>query len=63
MPKNKKRNIYVLTPAGWKHRDTDALVPTGGIPLTSEDIQALKKLHIEMESKKKKRDADENVKN
>lgn len=47
------RNIYIFTPAGWQHLETGEVVQSGGIPLDTEDVQALKELYIEEEDEEK----------
>lgn len=53
--RNEDRNIYIFTPAGWKHLETDEIVQHGGIPLDTEDIQALKALYLEDEDENEKK--------
>ena len=48
------RNIYMFTPAGWKHLKTGEVVERGGIPLDTADIQVLKALYIEAETEAEK---------
>lgn len=43
------RNIYMLTSAGWQHLGTGRVVESGGISLSTEDVQGLKELHLEKE--------------
>lgn len=47
-----ERNIYIFTDDGWKHLETDEVVPRGGIPLDTADVQALKELYIQAEDQK-----------
>ena len=42
-----ERNIYIFTTAGWKHLETDEVVQSGGIPLDTADVKALKALYLE----------------
>lgn len=49
------RNIYIFTPAGWQHLETDEVVQRGGIPLDAADIKALKALYIKDEDEKDKK--------
>ena len=51
--KEEERNIYIFTPAGWKHLETGETVQSGGIRLDTEDVQALKALYLEDEDEKK----------
>lgn len=46
-----KRNIFKLTPRGWEHLETGEIAKRS-ISLSSEDIQALKKLHLERKREK-----------
>jgi len=54
--KKEDRNIYIFTPAGWKHLETDEIVQSGGIRLDTEDVQALKALYIEDEVEDEKKE-------
>lgn len=47
------RNIYIFTPDGWKHLGTNKVVQRRGIPLDTEDIEALKELYLEEDDEKK----------
>ena len=47
-----ERNIYIFTYDGWKHLETGEIANTGGIPLDTADIQALKALYIQDEDEK-----------
>lgn len=49
---NEDRNVYIFTYAGWKHLETDEVVQSGGLPLDTEDVQALKELYIQDEDEK-----------
>ena len=49
------RNIYIFTPDGWKHLGTNTVVQRRGIPLDTEDIEALKALYLENEDAKKQK--------
>ena len=50
---NEDRNIYIFTNAGWQHLETGEIVESGGIPLDTEDVQALKALYLEDEDAEK----------
>ena len=50
---NEDRNIYIFTPAGWQHLETDEIVQHGGIPLDTADIQALKEQYLQDEDEEK----------
>ena len=50
--KEEERNIYIFTYDGWKHLETGETVQSGGIPLDTEDVQALKELYIQDEDEK-----------
>ena len=51
---NEDRNVYIFTYAGWKHLGTGKVVERerGGLPLDTEDVQALKELYIQDEDEK-----------
>ena len=49
---NEDRNVYIFTNAGWKHLETGETVQSGGLPLDTEDVQALKELYIQDEDEK-----------
>ena len=50
------RNIYILTPVGWKHLETDEVVKRCGIPLDTADIKTLKELYLEDEDEDEKKE-------
>ena len=50
------RNIYIFIPDGWKHLGTNTVVQRRGIPLDTEDIEALKERCIsKMKMRKNKK--------
>lgn len=53
---NEERNIYIFTYDGWKHLETDEIVQSGGIPLDTADVQALKELYIQEENENEKKE-------